>query len=88
MLLLLVVIGFLGRSQVHGQAHDSTLSGTVKFSSGVPVADVHLVIKNAVTNELKTLAVKRNGSFTIPKLSPGKYEITASTQRLLTRASQ
>ena len=75
-----LIIVVLGCSQVHAQAHDSTLSGTVKSSSGVPVANVNLVIKNSANGEVKTVAVNSEGSFAVSDLSPGTYEIIASRQ--------
>jgi hypothetical protein len=80
LLALSLVIGVLACSQVHAQAHDRTLSGTVKSPSGVPVANARLVIKNTGNNLVKTVPVNSDGSFTVSDLSPGTYEITASKQ--------
>jgi hypothetical protein len=73
-------MGVLGCSQVHAQAHDRILTGNFKSPSGVPVANVRLVIKNAANHLVKTVAVNSDGSFAVSDLSLGTYEITASKQ--------
>src|SRR5215469_9555024 len=79
-LLLFLGLGGLGCSQLHAQAQDRTLSGTVRSQAGVPVANVRLAIKNTASDEVKTVAVNRDGSFTVSNLPPGTYEMTASMQ--------
>src|SRR5215470_18949555 len=71
---------FFSCSPLCAQTHDGSLSGAVKNPSGIPLQDVYVVIKNTANNEVKTMVVDRDGSFSVRNLAPGTYEITASKQ--------
>jgi hypothetical protein len=77
---LLVITGVLGESQVRGQAHEKILSGNVKSSSGEPITNARLVIKDLTNNEVKSATTNSNGSFAVTNLATGTYEIMASKQ--------
>ena len=77
---LAFLIGVLGFPQVHGQVRDGTLSGSVTSSSGDPVANARMVIKNIANNEVRSVTANRDGSYLVPNVSDGTYEITASKQ--------
>src|SRR5215472_9837957 len=74
-----LAIGILG-SQARAQVSDRTLSGTVKSSSGAPIANAQVLLKETANGETKSVMSNTEGSFTFNHLSPGTYEITASKQ--------
>ena len=79
LLLFWLAIGVLG-SQAHAQVSDRTLSGTVKSSSGAPVANAQVLLKDTSNGETKSVTSSTEGSFALNHLSPGTYEITVSKQ--------
>ena len=56
------------------------LSGTVKTSSGAPLANVVLSIKNSAGIEVRSLRANSSGFFATSDLAAGRYEITASKE--------
>lgn len=79
-LLVSLVICILGCPKVYSQVDDKVLSGTVKASSGAPVANAQVLIKDNESGATKSVVTDRDGSFVLTHLSPGRYEITATKQ--------
>ena len=78
---LVFLIGILGCIEVEAQpGGDRILSGRVTSSSGTPVANARLILKNITTSSVRSIAVNSDGSYLVANLVPGTYEITASAQ--------
>jgi Carboxypeptidase regulatory-like domain/TonB dependent receptor len=78
-----IALTVLGCSQIAAQSKAVALSGTVKFASGAPVANARVIIKNATTNEVVYgVTTNSDGSFAIPNLGPGSYDIAVAKQGL------
>src|SRR5215469_3779248 len=82
LLLCFLVLNILSWPQVHAHVGNKTLSGTVKSSSGAPIANARLVIKDTTNNEVKSVTANPDGAFSVANMSLGTYEITASKQGL------
>jgi hypothetical protein len=74
--LLLVCIPTRLSAQVVG----ATISGTVVDPSGAKVAAVDLVVTNIGTGISTPTSTKTEGTFTVPNLQPGNYEVKASAK--------
>jgi hypothetical protein len=75
----LVVLLFAFSSQLYAQYENGSLLGTVRDSSGAPIANAALTITNtatAITTQAKTNDV---GDYNVPSLRVGVYTITASS---------
>jgi len=68
------------RCQVHTQLADRSLSGKVTSPSGTPVANARLVLKNSANSDTTSATGNSDGTYLVPNLSPGTYQITASAQ--------
>src|SRR6266567_4308271 len=77
---LVFLIGILGCIQVEAQLGDRILSGRVTSSSGTPVANARLALKNITSSSVRSITVNSDGSYLVANLVPGTYEITASAQ--------
>jgi len=66
--------------QVHAQIADRSLSGKVTSPSGTPVANARLVLKNSANSDTTSATGNSDGTYLVPNLSPGTYQITASAQ--------
>jgi hypothetical protein len=58
-------------------AQDATVTGIVSDSAGAVVPGVHITIRNVDTNLARTALTGPSGDFTIPSLSPGRYDLVA-----------
>src|SRR6266566_62656 len=77
---LALAIGILGAVQAFAQAGDRTLSGVITSSSGAPVANARLMLKNIANSDTRSAMVNSDGTYSVADLAPGTYEITASAQ--------
>ena len=77
-LILVAAFALLGASAVLGQTN-ATLTGTVADSSGavIPAAEVEIV--NMDTGESYETATNETGTYTIPFIKPGTFELKVST---------
>ena len=73
-------IGILGCFQVQAQIGDRTLSGRVTSSSGTPVANTRLILKNGARSDTRSVTVNSDGTYSAADLLPGTYQVTASAQ--------
>ena len=65
---------------MHGQtANTGAISGSVSDASGALVAGAAVVIVSEATQEERTLTTDAQGSFSIPFLTPGSYDLTVRT---------
>jgi len=77
---LVFLIGILQCIQVEAQLGERTLSGRVTSPSGIPVAHARLVLKDSTSSDMRSVTVNSDGTYLVPDLSPGTYQITASAQ--------
>jgi len=68
----------LASTQLNAQVAGGTLSGRITSTTGAPIANARLTIKNTANGDTKIIAANQDGSFALPNLSPGIFEITAS----------
>ena len=59
------------------QSEKAQVTGTVVDSSGARVPGVDITLTNTATGESRATASNETGSYTIPLLEPGSYEIGA-----------
>ncbi len=61
-----------------GQASDGTISGTVTDQAGAVVAGVTVEATNQSTGEKRSATTSDSGAYTIPSLTVGLYNVTAT----------
>ena len=61
-----------------GQSTTATLNGTVTDSAGALIVDAQVVITNQATNQSLTTTTHNDGSFSMPGLDSGTYQITVT----------
>ena len=75
-----ILFSFSRPVPMSAQVVGATISGNVTDPSGSKMADVQISIKNVGTGIATTTLTKAEGSFSVPNLQPGAYEITASAK--------
>jgi hypothetical protein len=60
------------------QSFTATITGTVTDSSGAAMPHVAVEVRNAGTNELRTVKADDNGRFAMPQLLPGTYSLAVT----------
>src|SRR5882672_3198617 len=73
-LLLLLCFAFSANAQVAG----GSIAGTVTGESGAVMPGVQISIKDLSSGLARTATTNSGGLFSVPDLSPGNYEMTAS----------
>jgi hypothetical protein len=63
---------------VYGQTISSSIGGLVTDPSGAPVPGVAITVKNSDTGAVNTGVTDSSGTYSVPALLSGVYEITAS----------
>ena len=67
---------------MHGQtANTGAIAGSVSDPSGALVTGAAVVIVSAATREERTLTTDAQGSFSVPFLPPGNYDLTVRATR-------
>jgi hypothetical protein len=78
--LLLIPVLALCFLPMHGQtANTGAIAGSVSDPSGALVAGAAVAIVSEATREERTLTTDAEGSFSIPFLTPGSYDLTVRT---------
>ncbi|HTC63060.1 MAG TPA: TonB-dependent receptor [Candidatus Saccharimonadales bacterium] len=75
-----ILIGFFHPAPMSAQVVGATISGTVTDPSGSKMAGVTVTISNTGTGIATTTETKAEGSFGVPNLQPGNYEVAASAK--------
>jgi Carboxypeptidase regulatory-like domain/TonB dependent receptor len=65
-------------TQLNAQVAGQTLSGRIISTSGAPITNAHVTLRNPTNGESKSIVVAEDGAFTLTDLSPGTFEITVS----------
>jgi hypothetical protein len=77
---LALLLSFSLPARVSAQVVGATISGTVTDSSGSKMPGVDISITNVGTGIVTTTVTKSEGTFGVPNLQPGNYEISASAK--------
>src|SRR5262245_1717347 len=72
------VVAVLVPSMLLAQAATATLSGAVPEQTLAAVPDVRIVVINDATALRREVTTRKDGTFTIPLLPPGRYRLRAS----------
>src|SRR5258708_36661102 len=75
-----ILLSFCLPTQVSAQVVGATISGTVTDASGSKMPGVDIVITNVGTGIATTTNTKGEGTFGVPNLQPGNYEISATAK--------
>jgi hypothetical protein len=79
MVMALGTIDVIGNARAYAQGGiTSSLSGTVVDSSGSLIPGADVVVKNIGTGETFNAVTSENGTFNIPAINPGTYEVSIS----------
>lgn len=73
-----VLLSFCFTARVAAQVVGATISGTVSDSSGSKMPGANIAITNVGTGIVTNTVTKGEGTFTVPNLQPGNYEISAT----------
>src|SRR5258708_33520494 len=74
----ILVFSLQAPTQLNAQTTGQSLSGRITSTSGAPIANARVTVKNPASGETKSIAVTEDGSFTFANLAPGIFEITVS----------
>jgi hypothetical protein len=77
--LLVVAVGFLS-AYAQVDYSTATLKGTIYDPQGAVIANASVTVTNPSTGFTKTVKVNSDGSYVIPVLQPGVYEISVEAQ--------
>ena len=80
--LLCVVIGtfLLSAGALHAQQDTATLTGDVRDETGAGVPQASVLVTNVATNIPLRTDTNARGSYTLPGLKPGPYQVTVEKQ--------
>ncbi|HEY6328508.1 MAG TPA: carboxypeptidase-like regulatory domain-containing protein, partial [Blastocatellia bacterium] len=67
----------LGRSQAFAQGATGSISGLVRDSSGAVLPGTMVTVKHVETGLVRTVESDSNGSYRVPSIPVGEYEVTA-----------
>jgi hypothetical protein len=79
-----MLLTFFLPSQVSAQVVGATISGTVTDASGSKMPDVDVVVTNVATGIATSTTTKGEGTFVVPNLQPGNYEVSATAKGFAT----
>src|ERR1700733_5899177 len=68
-----------------GQVPGGNIAGTVRGDSGSAIPGVQLSIKDVATGQVRTALTDTSGSYSLPALPVGKYELTVSASGFVTQ---
>lgn len=74
---LLLIAAFLAGS-LSGQTTNGTITGTISDPSGAAVGGVQIIVSSPETGFQRTATSLDNGSYVLPQLPPGTYNIQVS----------
>ena len=84
MLLTGLCAGFLSFTAVYAQTATGTIRGTVSDPSEATVPDCTVSVRERQTNSIRTATSDTKGSFQLPLLPAGTYELTVQKQGFAT----
>ena len=66
--------------RLNAQITVGTLAGRIASSTGAPIANALLTVKNTAQGGTKTINAKVDGSFSLRNLTPGVFEVTVTAK--------
>src|SRR5579864_9417271 len=60
-------------------AQTGSIAGSVTDPSGAALQNVQITVRNLATNAVRVVTSSDVGSYTIPSMTPGNYEVTFET---------
>ncbi len=72
-----LILSLLFSIPICAQSSGATLSGMVTDSSGSPVANARITVSNVFTGQTAETQTDASGRYSVSKLGPGSYEVTA-----------
>src|SRR5689334_2735012 len=75
-----LLLNFFLPARVSAQVVGATISGAVTDASGSKMPGVDIAITNVGTGIVTNAATKAEGTFTVPNLQPGSYEVSAAAK--------
>ena len=76
--LSLALAVMLGAAGARAQAVTASLAGTVKDGTGAVLPGAQVAVRNSETGVARTVNADETGTFRVPELRPGPYEITVT----------
>jgi hypothetical protein len=73
---MVAVCGFAS----YGQTISSSIGGVTADSSGAPVAGARITVKNVETGAASTAVTDASGTYSVPALLAGVYEVSAAKE--------
>ena len=67
------------------QVPGGSITGTARADTGSAIPGVQISIKDVTTGEVRTVQTDTSGSYSIPALAAGNYEMTASAPGFVTQ---
>src|SRR3954470_20742830 len=86
LLVFMLVLGLAPAA--FAQITAGTVSGTIRDETGAVLPGVDVVIKNRDTGISRSIVTDSNGSFTVPGLLPGPYEVRSTLSGFQTDVQQ
>jgi hypothetical protein len=77
---LLMIGTMLACGPAYAQNNSSSIVGLVNDSSGAPVPGVAITVKNSETGSVNTAVTDSSGTYSVPALLSGLYEVTAGKE--------
>jgi hypothetical protein len=65
---------------LHAQVTGATLSGTVTDASGAVIANAQVTARNLATSASREATTDSGGSYSLPNLAPGDYDVRVTAQ--------
>jgi hypothetical protein len=79
-LIFALIAIFCSIGMVFAQSTTATLNGTVSDSAGALIVDAEVIITNQATNLEERTRTRSDGTYSVPGLTSGTYQVTVSKQ--------
>lgn len=86
--LFVLLLSFLIPIALQAQTNGATLSGSITDAAGKFVANAKISIKNLATNQSTQAETNLAGSYSVPNLSSGDYQVSVSAEGFDTKTTK